>query len=292
MDERRVPEALLGAYVAAVLVPAAALAGVEPLGSAGPAVLAGAGVAAAVVVALAARAVDDLVDRVATLEVAAVTTLPALGFLPYMLVATAPGSAAAGLAVVGLLGVLPGIGVPVAGVAVRSRRLRRRATERVTVTVGEGGDDGGSYRVAAVLVAMGAALLGMGLFVGLADVDVGATYVTLFGSLSTMVALFAGDDETEVTVTDEGLMIDRSLTRWDALEGYRVTDDAVELVPTRWYLPSRTFDREEIDDEDALLEGLAEFLPRLDEAGNVRRVAGRGAGGRERTDRELAGPDR
>jgi hypothetical protein len=277
MDERRVPEALLGAYVATVLVPAAVLSGVEPAASAGPAVLAGVGLAVAVLVALAARVVDDLVDRVATLEATAVTTLPPLGFLPYMLVETSPGSTAAALAAVGLLGVLPGIGVPVAGAAVRSRRARERATERVAVTVGEGGDGGGNYQVAAGLVVMGVLLLGAAAFVTVTDADVetGTTFVTLFGSVSTMVAIYAGDQETELTVTDEGLLVDRSLSYWDTFEGYRVTDDALELVHTRWYLPTREFDREEISDEDALLDGLAEFLPRLDGEGRVRQPAGR-----------------
>ena len=71
--------------------------------------------------------------------------------------------------------------------------------------------------------------------------------------------LFA-DDSTELAVTDAGLRGDRSMTRWDALAGYRVTDDETTLERARRSLPSRGFDRNDVDDA-AFIQALSEFLP-------------------------------
>lgn len=56
---------------------------------------------------------------------------------------------------------------------------------------------------------------------------------------------------------------------WENLEGYRLTGDTLALVHSGWYLPDQQFDREGISDEEALLDGFCEFLPRLDEHGRI-----------------------
>ena len=95
-------------------------------------------------------------------------------------------------------------------------------------------------------------------------------------SSTTTVLLADDDDGTELAVTDAGLRVDRTITAWDDFQGYRVTDDSVQFVRPQWYLPARSFEREKISDEDALLDELAEFLPRLDEQGRVEMAALRG----------------
>jgi hypothetical protein len=284
MDERRVPEALLACYVATLLGPAALLWGRETGQIALPGAVAAA-LAAGLASALAARTVDDLIAALASWWVAALTVVPPLAYLPYMIVATGPGSADALVAVVGLLAVVPGIGVPVSAAVVRNRRLRTGATEIAVVTVGGDDDAGGSdngigggrnWPVIAVAVVFGVAMVAVGAFVAFTDSGDFGSLTTALGSLSTVLLLFANDDETELAVTDAGLRVDRSMTDWDAFEGYRVTDDQVELVRPGWYRPTRSFERSEISDEDALVEALAEFLPRLDEHGRVEMAARRG----------------
>jgi len=286
MDERRVPEALLACYVATLLGPAALLWGRETGQLALPGAVAAA-LAAGLASALVARTVDDLVARLSSWRVAALTVVPPLAYLPYMIVATGPGSADALVAVVGLLAVVPGIGVPVSAAVVRNRRLRAGATEIAVVTVGgdddsadgdgTNGSSGRNWPVIAAVVAIGIAMVAVGAVAAFTDGAEFGSLTTALGSLSTALLLLANDDdETELAVTDAGLRVDRSMTRWDAFEGYRVTDDQIELVRPGWYRPTRSFERGEISDEDALVEGLAEFLPRLDERGRVEMTARRG----------------
>jgi len=282
MNERRVPEALIGVYVATVLGPAVALWGhgtdrISLLGAA--AVAAGAGALAV----LAARSVEDLPARLASLRVAAVTVLPPLSYLPYMVLSTAPESTPALLSVVGLLAVVPGVFVPVSGAVVRSRRLRAGATELAVVTVGDdsdGGDgddnDGRNLQVVAAATVAALSVVGFGAFVLFVGEPGSGTFVTTMGGLSTTLLLLADDDGTELAVTDAGLRIERTITAWDDFQGYRVTDDSVQFVRPQWYLPARSFEREKISDEDALLDGVSEFLPRLDEQGRVEMTARRG----------------
>ena len=72
--------------------------------------------------------------------------------------------------------------------------------------------------------------------------------------------LVSSDDSNEREVTDAGRRVDRSMTPWDDLAGYRVTDDEIKLERARRWLPSRDFDRNEIDDA-AVIQAISEFLP-------------------------------
>ena len=272
MRERRILEALLGVYVATLLVPAIALF-TRTLDAGRAPVLVAAGVAVGTVAVGLARSVDDLAGTLASVPVAVATILPPLAYLPYMILLTEPESPAAFASGVGLFALLPGIGVPVGGAIVRSRRLREAATEVAVVTVG-GDDDGDEtdWSVVAGAVVMGLSFVVFGaivLFQG--DASLGSVSPML-GGMSTWF-LFLDGDETEVAVTDRGLRIDRSFTRWESLEGYRIADGEIELLRTQWYHPARSFECDEIDDEDALLEGLERFLPRLDERGRVELAA-------------------
>lgn len=263
MQPRRIPEVVLGIYVAWLVLPAIGLAVPRTVATDGRlAALAGAGVAVALVVALAARATTDLTDRLATLPAAVLTVGPPLAYLPILVVLTPPRSTAGLLALTGLLAVLPGIALPVAGAILRNRRLRADATVVASVTVGDADDEGRDWPLVGGVLVMGVALVaaGVGVLLG-ADAEAGVLGPT-FGGLWTSIALLASDDGSEIAVTDTGLTIDGSVTRGADLDGYRVTDDSIELVRDRWYRPDRSFDRDAVSDEDEFLVGLDRYLPR------------------------------
>jgi len=90
---------------------------------------------------------------------------------------------------------------------------------------------------------------------------------TLFTSLTGLSSLFFlfDNDGHELAVTDEGLRVDSSMTPWDDLGSYHVTDEELKIERARWWLPSRDFDREEIGDDAAFIDALGEYLPRTED---------------------------
>ncbi|MFW5978075.1 MAG: hypothetical protein ACOCP2_02420 [Halohasta sp.] len=272
MNERQVLDALLGVYVGVILVTAGVLVSWEfgtdrlPVSTL---VVTGAVIAA--VVTAAARGVEDLADRVASIPVAAVTVGIPLVFLPYMLLITEPESEAMMGALVGLLAVVPGICIPLGGGLITNKRRRGRATEIVAVTVGDDDDDGSQLETTAIAlvgIVVGGILIGGGIMVALGFDPDTSTIITSLTGVATSLLVFA-DGDSEIAVTDAGLIVDQQFLQWDDLTGYRLTDETVEIITPTWYQPTREFDREEISDEDALIEGLNEFLPRVDEHGRV-----------------------
>ena len=265
MDGRRLIEALLGVYVATLLLPTLAVTGWVAVGSASLGAVLVAGLAIAGAGGLAATTIPNLPERATSLPVVAATILPPLLFLPYMILA-APDAAPDVYPVVGLLAVVPGMGVSFAGRMLRNHRLRARATEHAVVTTGDGGDESGLGRSIRVAAAGGVGLIVVGVAVSILafdGFDGSSTLFTWLTGLSSLFFLFDNDGH-ELAVTDEGLRVDRSITLWDDLGSYRVTDEEIQIERARWWLPSRDFDREEIDDE-AFIEALSEFLPQTGE---------------------------
>jgi hypothetical protein len=264
MNGRRLIEALLGVYVATLLLPTLAVTGWVAVTSASLGSILAAGLTIAGAGGLAATTMPKLPERVTSLPAVAATILPPLLFLPYLVFAE-PAGRAEWLAIVGLLAVVPGMLVPIAGAVIRNQRLRSEATEHAVVTVGDDEDDGFGRLVApALIIVAGLGGIGMSVF-GVAvlagfDLDGGASIIGSLTAVSgSLVTLFT-DDSTELAVTDAGLRVDRSMTPWDDLAGYRVTDDEIKLERARRWLPSRDFDRNEIDDA-AFIQALSEFLP-------------------------------
>ena len=264
MNGRRLIEALLGVYVATLLLPTLAVTGWVAVTSASLGSILAAGLTIAGAGGLAATTMPKLPDRAASLPAVAATILPPLLFLPYLVFAE-PAGRAEWLAIVGLLAVVPGMLVPIAGAVIRNQRLRSEATEHAVVTVGDDEDDGFGRLVApALIIVAGLGGIGMSVF-GVAvlagfDLDGGASIIGSLTAVSgSLVTLFT-DDSTELAVTDAGLRVDRSMTPWDDLAGYRVTDDEIKIERARRWLPSRDFDRNEIDDA-AFIQALSEFLP-------------------------------
>ena len=264
MNGRRLIEALLGVYVVTLLLPTLAVTGWVAVTSASLGSILAAGLTIAGAGGLAATTMPKLPERVTSLPAVAATILPPLLFLPYLVFAE-PAGRAEWLAIVGLLAVVPGMLVPIAGAVIRNQRLRSEATEHAVVTVGDDEDDGFGRLVApALIIVAGLGGIGMSVF-GVAvlagfDLDGGASIIGSLTAVSgSLVTLFT-DDSTELAVTDAGLRVDRSMTPWDDLAGYRVTDDEIKLERARRWLPSRDFDRNEIDDA-AFIQALSEFLP-------------------------------
>ena len=264
MNGRRLIEALLGVYVVTLLLPTLAITGWVAVTSASLGSILAAGLTIAGAGGLAATTMPKLPERVTSLPAVAATILPPLLFLPYLVFAE-PAGRAEWLAIVGLLAVVPGMLVPIAGAVIRNQRLRSEATEHAVVTVGDDEDDGFGRLVApALIIVAGLGGIGMSVF-GVAvlagfDLDGGASIIGSLTAVSgSLVTLFT-DDSTELAVTDAGLRVDRSMTPWDDLAGYRVTDDEIKLERARRWLPSRDFDRNEIDDA-AFIQALSEFLP-------------------------------
>ncbi|RJX48321.1 hypothetical protein [Halonotius pteroides] len=265
MDGRRLIEALLGVYVATLLLPTLAVTGWVAVTSASFGTILAAGLAIAGATALAATTVGDLLDRVASLPAAAALTLPPLAYIPYMIIADIEAEAVVTIA--GLFALVPGIAVLLAAAGIRNRRLRARATEHAVVTIGDGDDDGISQPV--VLAAVG----GIGLIVVAAvavpiltfdGFDGSSTLFTSLTGLSSLFFLFDNDGH-ELAVTDEGLRVDSSIIPWDDLGSYRLTDEEIKIERACRWLPSRDFDREEIGDDAAFIDALGEYLPRTDE---------------------------
>lgn len=266
MDGRRLIEALLGVYVATLLLPTLAVTGWVAVRSASPGAILAAGLAIAGATALAATTVADLLDRVASLPAAAALTLPPLAYIPYMIVADAEAEAVVTIA--GLLALVPGIAVLLAAAGIRNRRLRARATEHAVVTIGEDDDDeGGLGRSIRVAAAAGMGLIVVGVAVSILAFDGFDGSSTLFTSLTGLSSLFFlfDNDGHELAVTDEGLRVDSSITPWDDLGSYRITDEEIKIERARRWLPSRDFDREEIGDDAAFIDALGEYLPRTED---------------------------
>jgi len=135
MDGRRLIEALLGVYVATLLLPALAVTGWVAVTSASLGSILAAGLAIAGAGGLAATTIPKLPERVTSLPAVAATILPSLLFLLYPVFAE-PTGRIEWLAIVGLLAVIPGVLIPLAGAVIRNQRLRADATEHVVVTVG------------------------------------------------------------------------------------------------------------------------------------------------------------
>jgi|APHM01.1.fsa_nt_gi hypothetical protein len=275
MNGRRLIEALLAIYVATLSLPALDLLGWVAVAAAPLSTIIATAIIIAVGIAIAASRITDLPARAASVQAVMLTILPPLTFLPITVFVNAAGPAS-WLANVGLLAVVPGVFVPVAGAVIRDRRLRERATEQVVVTVGDDnniltGENSSLNTVIntwrrrfAAVATIGAAI---SVVVGLATlIDSGGSntvLVTWLTGLSSLSMLYTGDN-AELAVTDVGLRVDSSVRPWADLDGYRVTDDEIEIERARWWLPSRDFDREQIDDESAFIDGLNEHLPQTD----------------------------
>ena len=284
MMERRLLDMVVGVYVSLLFVTASALVrweAIAPEFSVGRAVVIGLAIAA--VVAFVARTVQDLEEKLSSRSVMAVAAGLPLAYLPYVLLVPEPGLMQALVAGAGLCATILGASIVSVAKRINNRRLREAATERAVVTVGayEGTALRGwlhvgktQYTIVVVALLLGAlAVSGPESLVSNPIIMISFFGINVFSFLEKRILKRRGDDGSMIEVTDMGLggdrfmkgWISRSVIQWDEFDGYRVTDNAVEIEFSRWLPVTWKFDREEISDDTALIDGLSENLPRLDD---------------------------
>lgn len=276
MRSRRLLDVLVGIYVSVIVATASALVrweAVTPTFSAGRAVAVGLTIAA--VVALIAGTIGDLAERVTSRSAMAVIGGLALVYLPYLLLVVDPGSTQALIAGIGVLVVIPGFAIRSVANRIVSRQRRETATEIVVVT--EHGGKGTRrwlrlrepvFQVCFLVLVVGSMAL-IGPFAVIERPILLASVMALF-VLNDLLDSISGSG-SDITVTTNGLHVDQcfkqAFTQWDECDGYRLTDGSVEIVRSRQFFSTQEFDREAISDEAALVDGVATYLPRLNEAG-------------------------
>ncbi|MFC7137132.1 hypothetical protein [Halobaculum litoreum] len=223
--------------------------------------------------------------------------------------ATAPGTPAAWVALAGVASCLPAM----AALWLAETETSRRRIDDATVHVRFGGDGPGRTALAgAAVAAIGAVGLAAA---GLFDLFGDGVGTALFTSVATLVTAgstvlsAAGDDEggneddrdadgtdaddaPRAAVTDAGVRIGERFHGWETLEGYRVTDEEVEIRRDTWLHPTLSFERDDPDDVAAVVDALGRHLPRVDDEGRVETAAAPGHGRGLRDAAEATGGER
>ena len=79
--------------------------------------------------------------------------------------------------------------------------------------------------------------------------------------LPVWVMLFQDDGGRDVAVTSAGIRLDNAVHDWAGFAAYDCREDALVLTRTSWYRSSLSFDIEDIDDPEAVVDALARYLP-------------------------------
>jgi hypothetical protein len=253
---RRWLRASLAAYVALLVGPAATLvpAPTWPSFAAG-AILGGAA-------GFAATATLDGPDALLTLPQVLAGFAPPLGWLwPAWAGAT---SIPTFLFTPWTAGAVAALAWVVAVVVAADWRTRERIdglTERIVFEARNPPETRRQTKIAAgVIVASTAVVVVVSLVVGSGDSDV---FTWLFPALLPgWIVMLADPDGKEVAVADEGVRVERQIHDWATVDGYEVTDDALTLGRSKWYHSDLSFDRDDVDDLDAVTAALDEVLAR------------------------------
>lgn len=162
---------------------------------------------------------------------------------------------------VGVSAVVPG--VIAVGLANRTRQRRRLAAARTHVTFTARPPPSVRRQLKlAVSVLFGMALV---VPVGITVVTSGSFSMTDFvwlpGLLPTWLMIFRNEDGREIAVTDEGLRVEQALHEWDTFAAYERTDEALTLTRPAWYRSTQSFDLDDIDDPETVIDALSRYLP-------------------------------
>jgi hypothetical protein len=230
------------------------------------------------VVALAVGAVAAVVASAAAAVRLDVDSLPALRSRRTALLAFAvpivPGGVAlarlAGgtdqtvLAATALFAVLAGLVAGFSGLVASQAwfvdHVRATATDAVTVEAAD--PDLNEHRRPA---AIALAVVGVGGFVGGLVLWPGdpITSVPMLSTLAVALSLYAAD-RREYTFVDSGVVQGVVRYRWERFECYELTDDALTLRAAAWYHGDVALAREDVDDEEGVVDVVADALPRCD----------------------------
>ncbi|MUV89931.1 hypothetical protein GJ629_08520 [Halapricum sp. CBA1109] len=158
--------------------------------------------------------------------------------------------------ILGLLAALAWVGAAVAAIAVRQQEVRERVTTIVSFAARPPAKTRRQTQIAVgVFAALAVAGIAVMLYLG-GDIEP-TTWLTL--TPVWIVALFS-ENEQAVAVTDEGLLVQGSLQRWETVAGYELTDEQLVVERTKWYHGDRTYDPSDIEDIDAVTDALDRCL--------------------------------
>lgn len=162
-------------------------------------------------------------------------------------------------------GALASLGWLVAVVVAHEWQTRERIdalTERAVFEARNPPETRRQLRIAAGVVIIFAGAVAVGSFAfGFGD-DSGTFYWWFPAMVPVWLPIFAGPDGRGVTVADEGLRVERQIHGWETFDGYELTDDALLFSRTGWYRTTLSFDRDDIEDLDAVTAALDEFVER------------------------------
>jgi len=116
-------------------------------------------------------------------------------------------------------------------------------------------------RAASALTVAGAAVIAA---VSVAQSEWFAAFVPLMAALSQLGVLLRGVRSRRYEVLNAGLVSWAGMVRWEGLDSYEVTDDALLLYGNVWPFGTLAFDRDSVENLDAVVDGLDRYLPRAD----------------------------
>jgi hypothetical protein len=87
-----------------------------------------------------------------------------------------------------------------------------------------------------------------------------SAFVWLPAMIPVWLQLIQGETTHSVTVADIGLGIEKSIHEWETIKGVDVTDEALVVRRTDWYRTSLQFDREDIENSDAVVRAINEHV--------------------------------
>ncbi|MFC7070220.1 hypothetical protein [Halobaculum lipolyticum] len=279
--------ASLALFAALVVAPATTLLPGIP---ADPALVSGVAVGVAAVVLGGAVAADDLAGAVSDgrlRRVVEVGLFPSAAWTVAALAVIDAGTPLAWVALAGAAACVPGA----TALWVADANTTRRRLDDATVRVRFDGDGpsatlGVGAVVASVFPAVATATV---LFDLPVDESLLSLTTTLAGLATVGSTVFSAlrdddgdddedDDDPTAAVTDAGIRIGDRLHGWETLEGYRLTDEAVEVRRDTWLRPTMSFDRDDLADEAAVVEAIGRSLPRVGAEGRVEMAASPGHG--------------
>jgi hypothetical protein len=225
---------------------------------------------AAVLGAVAAAIATVRVDPVSWLDGPRSVALALVPTLWVASVVAAPAEGVPWLRLGGALAVLPGLVAVALAHDTRQAQRRRAATTTVSFTARPAPTVRRQLTVAAAVVLAAGVVVGVGLPLYLGDGVSVSSFVWLPALVPAWIGLLDGDGR-EVAVTDRGLRVERTLHDWEGFAAFAVTDDALRLHRDAWYRSSLSFDRDDVEDLDAVVRALGRHLSRRESPASSQR---------------------
>lgn len=222
-----------------------------------PAVV-GAGAVAGLLFGLAVALARDPTEWLTGWVLVAVPTLPG-GWLLSLVVVPPPG--APWIRLGGTLAVLPAIAMVGLAHHIRTDRLLADAQTHVSFSARPAPTVRRHLKVAVGAVLGVSAVVSVGIPLAVGETPTVTNVVWFPALVPVWLSLFGDDGGRDVAVTSAGVRLERAVHEWDGFAAYERTEDALVLTRTAWYRSSLSFDTEDIDDPDAVVDALARHLP-------------------------------